>query len=410
MRLQINTPKWGIPFLQPKRYKGAYGGRGSGKSHFFAEMCIESHVINQNKKTVCIREVQKSIDRSVKSLLESKIKSLNVGSYFTVQHNCIKSNFGDGVIIFEGMQNHTADSIKSLEGMDCAWVEEAQKISQYSLDLLRPTIRKEKSELWFTWNPHYETDAIDVFLRSPDIYQHAIVQKVNFTDNPWFPAVLRAEMEYDKSRDTDKYKWIWEGEYLQRSSQQVFKNWSIDEFETPKDANLIFGADWGYGIDPTVLVRAFIEGRKLYIDHEAYKVKCEIVDTPSLFLTVPEAEKYPIIADSGRPDIISHMRNHGFDNVMPAVKGPGSVEQGVNWLTGYEIIAHERCKHTIEELRTYSYKVDKHTNKVSSELLDKDNHVIDALRYACEGARRLEQGKQRQSPTVHVQPIVHKWR
>ena len=192
--LKIKTPRWFKPFLKPSRYKGAHGGRGSGKSHAFAEMVIESHVIDPKRRTVCVREIQKSLSQSVKRLLELKIERLGVEDYFEVQEFQIKSRHGDGLIIFQGMQNHTSDSIKSLEGYDCAWVEEAQSLSQRSLDLLRPTIRKPESELWFTWNPSKDTDPIDLLLRGENPPPDAIVQEVNYRDNPWFPDVLRAEM------------------------------------------------------------------------------------------------------------------------------------------------------------------------------------------------------------------------
>lgn len=159
--LRIKTPEWLVPLLAPSRYKGAWGGRGSGKSHAFAEMMIEAHVMDQNRSSVCVREIQKSLNQSVKRLLENKITEMGADAYFEVQESVIKSRFGTGRIIFQGMQNHTADSIKSLEGYDCAWVEEAQSLSQRSLDLLRPTIRKPDSEIWFTWNPRQATDPVD---------------------------------------------------------------------------------------------------------------------------------------------------------------------------------------------------------------------------------------------------------
>ena len=374
--------------LQPARYKGAWGGRGSGKSHGVAEMVIEAHVMDQKRRTVCVREVQKSLNQSVKRLLETKIQSMNAGAYFDVQESCIKSVTGDGIILFQGMQNHTADSIKSLEGMDCAWVEEAQSMSQRSLDLLRPTIRKPGSELWFTWNPGESTDPVDVLLRGENPPPNAVVIPVNFVDNPWFPDVLREEMEYDKRRDPDKYAHVWLGEYVRNSEARVFKNWSIEEFEAPSGAVFRLGADWGFSVDPTTLIRCHIDGRRLYIDHEAYMVGCEITDTPALFMTVPEAEKWPITADSARPETISHMRKNGFPKIMPAVKGPKSLEEGVEWLKSFDIIVHPRCIHTIDELTLYSYKTDPLTGKVLPVLEDKKNHVIDALRYACEGARR----------------------
>jgi phage terminase large subunit len=209
------------------RYKGAWGGRGSGKSHFFAELMIEAHIMDQKRRSVCVREIQKSLSQSVKRLLEIKIQAMNAGAYFEVQDAVIKSKKADGAIIFQGMQNHTADSIKSLEAYDCAWVEEAQSLSQTSLDLLRPTIRKPDSELWFTWNPRQQSDPVDFLLRGPTPPKDASVIKVNFTDNPWFPTVLRDEMEYDKRRDPDKYQHVWMGEYLTNSNSRVFKNWVV---------------------------------------------------------------------------------------------------------------------------------------------------------------------------------------
>lgn len=327
--LQIDTPRWFKPFLAPARYKGAYGGRGSGKSHAFAEAVIEAHVMDGKRRTVCVREVQKTLAQSVKRLLEIKIEAMGVQAYFEVQEAVIKSKHGDGLILFQGMQNHTADSIKSLEGVDCAWVEEAQSLSQRSLDLLRPTIRKPDSELWFTWNPHEASDPIEALLRGDKPPPSTVVREVNFRDNPWFPDVLRAEMEYDRSRDPDKYQHIWLGGYVSNSEARVFRNWRVEEFEAPADAVLRFGADFGFAIDPTVLVRCHIIGRTIYVDYEAYMVGCEIVNTPALFLTVPEAEKWPIVADSARPETISHLRQHGFPRIMPAVKGKDSVHEGI---------------------------------------------------------------------------------
>lgn len=404
--LQIKTPKWAAPLLEPARYKGAWGGRGSGKSHFFAEMMIESHILDQKRRSVCVREIQKSLNQSVKRLLEMKIQDMNAGAYFEVQDAVIKSKKGDGMIIFQGMQNHTADSIKSLEGYDCAWVEEAQSLSQVSLDLLRPTIRKPGSELHFTWNPRQSNDPVDFLLRGPTPPKDATVIKVNYTDNPWFPSVLRDEMEYDKRRDPDKYQHVWMGEYLRNSQSRVFRNWKIEDFEAPADAIHRLGADWGFSVDPTVLVRCHIIGRTLYIDYEAYMIGCEIVNTPELFLQVPEAEKWPIVADSARPETISHMRKNGFPKIMGAVKGPRSLEEGIEFLKNYDIVVHPRCLHTIDELTLYSYKTDPLTGKILPLLEDKKNHVIDALRYACEGVRRTISAK----PT-DIKPLqtINRW-
>lgn len=387
--LQIKTPRWAKDFVsKPARYRGAHGGRGSGKSHLVAEYLIERSAI-EKCDIVCVREVQKSLAQSVKKLLENKITDLDVGHLFDVQREQIISAHG-GRIIFQGMQNHTAESIKSLEGYDIAWVEEAQTLSQLSLDLLRPTIRKPGSEIIFTWNPRNATDPVDVLLRGEEPPPHAIVVPVNYEDNPWFPDVLRDEMEYDKKRDPEKFQHIWRGAYVRNSEARVFKNWKVEEFEAPLDAVHRLGADWGFASDPTTLIRCHIVGRTLYIDYEAYRVGCEITDTPALFMTVPDSEKWPITADSARPETISHMRKNGFPKIMPAVKGAKSVEEGVAWLQSFDIIVHPRCIHTIDELTHYSYKTDPITSIVMPVLEDKDNHVIDALRYACEGARRAQ--------------------
>lgn len=398
--LRIETPRVFLPLLKPSRYKGAHGGRGSGKSHFFGEMLIERSIMEKTD-AVCVREVQKSLDQSVKKLLEGKIESLNAGAYFEVQDAKIKSTHG-GLIIFQGMQNHTADSIKSLEGYDIALVEEAQTLSQRSLDLLRPTIRKPGSELWFAWNPSLDTDPIDAFLRGPDVYPGSIVVEANYMDNPWLPDVLREEMEYDKRRDPDKYAHIWLGQYQQNSEARVFKNWKIEEFERPAGTIFRLGADWGFSVDPSVLVRCDIEGNRLYVDYEAYAVGCEIVNLPELFMGIPDAEKWPITADSARPETISHMQKNGFPKIRPAIKGAKSLEEGVEFLKSFDIVVHPRCVHLIDELTLYSYKVDPLTGLVLPILADKDNHVIDSLRYACEGARRA---KRPDKPRPTLKPL-----
>jgi phage terminase large subunit len=402
MKLNIDTPEVFLPLLSAARYLGAWGGRGSGKSHFFAEMLIERSIMAKTD-AVCIREVQKSLQQSVKKLIEMKIEALGLGHRFRVLQTHIESDLG-GIITFQGMQNHTADSIKSLEGFDIAWVEEAQSLSQRSLDLLRPTIRKEKSQIWFSWNPNNDTDPVDAFLRGDNPHPDAVVVKANYKDNPWLPDVLKQELEYDQKRDPDKFAHVWLGEYARNSEARVFKNWKIEEFERPEGTVHRLGADWGFSVDPSVLVRSSIEGNRLYVDYEAYAVGCEIVNLPELFLSVPEAEKWPITADSARPETISHMQKHGFPKIRSAIKGPKSIEDGVEFLKSYDIIVHPRCVHLIDELTLYCYKVDDLTGDVLPILADKNNHVIDALRYACEGARRtLKAVKTEAKADVHNQ-------
>lgn len=387
--LHIKTPRVFTPFLKPSRYKGAYGGRGSGKSHAFADLLIERCLIRQPTRAVCVREFQRSLEQSVKRLLEDKIQAYDLARQFRVLNTHIETP-GDGIIIFNGMQSHTAESIKSLEAYDLAWVEEAQSLSQRSLDLLRPTIREEGSEIWLSWNPRKATDPVDKLLRSDMTPPDAIVINASYRDNPFFPEVLRAEMEWDRARDPEKYAHVWLGEYERHSESRVFKNWIVEDFETPDDTLFYFGGDWGFSVDPTVLVRCWVKDRKLFIDQEAYKVGCEIDATPTLFNMVPGSREWTIVADSARPETISYLQRHGYPKIEAATKGANSVKEGVIFLQGYDIVIHPRCVHAIDEFTMYSYKTDPLTGDVTPILADKKNHVIDSVRYAVEKLRAPE--------------------
>jgi phage terminase large subunit len=404
--LVIPTQRKVLPLLEPSRYKAIVGGRGKGASHFFGELMIEEHVANPAQRSVCLREVQRTLAQSVKQVLEDKIRKFHVESHFDVRDNVIRSRNGTGMIIFEGMQNYNADNIKSLEGFHRAWFAEAQRASQRSLDLLRPTIREAGSELWFDWNPNEPTDPVDAFLRGPAPPPDSVVVEMTYADNPWFPEVLCKEMEYDKKTDPDKYAWIWLGKYNKSGDKRVLKNWHIEDFDAPRDAIFWLGIDWGFSGDPTAMVRCFSIGRKLYVDWEAYEVGCELEDTPSLFMTIPESEKWPSSADDSRPETISYVKRHGFPKLQRA--GKGSIEDSVEFLRTYEIIVHPRCRHTIDELTLYSYKVDALTGRVLPIIEDKHNHCIDALRYAIEGTRRGMAAMQR--PKVRPIPVLSRWR
>lgn len=213
-----------VPLLEPSRYRGAWGGRGSGKSEFFAGLVVEQALLwpeaaGEGLRLVCIREVQRSLKHSAKALIERKIRQFGLEGpgRFKITADTIATP-RDGVILFQGMQDHTADSIKSLDGFHVAWVEEAQSLSALSLSLLRPTIRWESrsrglsSELWFSWNPRRRTDAVDALLRG-DPPPGATVVRANWSDNPWFPAVLEQERQDCLRMQPDQYRHIWEGDY-----------------------------------------------------------------------------------------------------------------------------------------------------------------------------------------------------
>ncbi len=222
--LTLQTPRVFAPLLEPSRYKGAHGGRGSGKSHFFAELMLERALMKPGFRGVCIREVQKTLAQSNKKLLEDKIAEHGLAREgFKPWNDCIETP-GDGIILFQGMQNHTAESIKSLEGIDVADIEEAQTLSDHSLTLLRPTIRAPGSEIWGRWNPRRKKDPIDVFLRQ-NRPGNAIVVQANWRDNPWFPPELNEERLLDLEKYPDRYEHVWEGGYVTVFEGAYYAKW-----------------------------------------------------------------------------------------------------------------------------------------------------------------------------------------
>lgn len=219
-RLQIPTARVFKPLLAPATYKGAWGGRGGAKSHFFAGLMVERAFAEPGFRGVCIREVQRSLDQSAKRLIEDKIAEYGLGAAFDCQRSQTVTP-GGGVISYVGMQDHTADSVKSLEGYNVAWVEEAQSLSAVSWSLLRPTIRAAGSEIWCSWNPRRKTDPVDAFFRSGNA-TNAICIRANWRDNPWFPEKLEQDRLDDLRDRPDQYDHVWEGDYTRITEGAYF--------------------------------------------------------------------------------------------------------------------------------------------------------------------------------------------
>lgn len=220
-KLRVKVAEAFQPLCQPSRYKAAHGGRGSGKSQFFADWMIVQAVARPGFRALCCREIQKSLKESAKRLLELKIEAHKLGALFDVQEAQIRTP-GGGLIAFAGLQDHTAESIKSYEGFDVAWVEEAQTVSPRSLNLLRPTIRAAGSELWFSWNPRHRTDPVDTMFRGAQVPTDARIVHANWDSNPWFPAELEQERTDCLRMQPDQYAHIWEGDYITVSEGAYF--------------------------------------------------------------------------------------------------------------------------------------------------------------------------------------------
>jgi phage terminase large subunit len=390
--IDIELPDWSeVLWRKDCRHIALWGGRGAAKSRSIGTALV-LQAAQEHHRVLCGREVQKSIKDSVKRLLDDEIQRCGLDHLFTSTESEIRGP-NDSLFIFTGLKGN-ATAVKSIEGVTDFWGEEAQTISQGSLDTVIPTIRVPGSRFLWSWNPDLVTDPIDVMFRGENgAPPRSVVMNVNYDQNPWFPVDLHEQMKFDQSRDIDKYNHIWLGQYRRNSEARVFKNWRVEDFDSPANVDYRLGADFGFSIDPSCSLRCWIDGTRIYVDYEAYGLGVEINNLPALFMSIPSAEKYWMTADSSRPETISYLRNHGFPRIAPALKGARSVEEGVEFLKSYDIVVHPRCTHVIDELTLYSYRVDPLTGQVTAILQDKDNHMIDALRYAVEGARRAIAGK-----------------
>jgi phage terminase large subunit len=365
------------------RYKVFKGGRGGRKSWEFAQAALVRGFYDP-LLILCTREVQNSIADSIHSLLNNTINRVELNRFYEVQKTTIIGKNGTE-FKFRGLNGQTIDGIKSFEGADIAIVEEAHSVSQRSWEILIPTIRKENSEIWIAYNPDLITDPVHnrFALNTPE---NCYLQHVNYTDNPDCPQTLIDEANYLMRVDYDAYSHIYLGEVRQHSDAQIFKGkYVVESFDiTPEYGEPLQGADWGFSVDPTTIIRLYIKDRTLYIRHESYKVQCEIDDTPALFERIPDIRKTVIRADNARPELVSFMKTKGF-RIESANKWPGCVQDRIDFIRNFErVIIHPDCKHTAEEFRLYSYKTDKRTGDVLTDIIDKHNHCIDAIGYALE--------------------------
>lgn len=372
------------PLFAPFRYKVLYGGRGGLKSWSIAQVLL---LMSMQKpiRVLCTREFQNSIKESVFKLLEDQIDKLKLTKYFKITNNEVTNTLGSQ-FIFTGLHNNVT-KIKSMEGIDIVWCEEAETISEYSWSILIPTIRKPGSEIWISFNPLQEDDpTYNRFVTNTP--PNTFVQKLSWRDNPWLSQEVLDEKDYLYKNDRDAYDWVWEGEFLKRSQAQVF--WDkchVRPVEVKADWDgPYYGLDWGFSADPMRMVKCYVNEKKLYIKLEVDGIGIDIPQIPKLLLENDSRCKlYQIRADSSRPELISYMRQQGFDKIRACKKGPGSIEAGIAFIRSFEeIVIDPSCIHTIEEAKLYKYKVDKLTGAVLPDTVDKFNHSWDGVRYALE--------------------------
>lgn len=324
LKLEIETAPIFEQLLHPARYKAAWGGRGSGKSWFFASLMIEDHLMRSGRRSVCIREIQKSLKESAKFLLEATIEKFGLGERdgFRSYTDRIETP-GGGVIVFQGMQDHTAESIKSLEGFDCAWVEEAQTLSARSLELLRPTIRAPGSELHFSWNPRRKADPVDEMFRGSEPPSGAVVVQANWSDNPWFPVELEQERQDCLRSKPDQYDHIWQGGYATVTSGAYYAP-ALSQARTEGRIGLV-------AADPLMPRRAFFDIG--FADATSIWV-AQFVGTEMRFIDYYEASGQPLAAH------LEWLRTNGHGSAKIILPHDGS---HANAVTGTRFEDHVRA-------------------------------------------------------------------
>lgn len=380
----VDLPTKFKPLFEKHRFKILKGGRSSAKSRSWAT-AIVTRVRTKYEFVVCTRELQKSITDSSKRLIENEIKRQNVSHLFHITISKITYIPNGSEFVFYGLKSNP-ESIKSLEGATICIIEEANNVSQNSLDILFPTIREEESEIWIVFNPKFKNDPVYEMFILNEPPPETIIITANYYDNPFLPDVIRKHIEWMKVHDYDKYKHIYLGQILEHSKDQVFYGkWEIRDFEAPEDQEVFYyGADWGFSEDPCTLHRCWIdeEENELMIDYEEYGYKRDLPDLPAMYDKIPGSRKYTIRADNSRPETIKYVANKGFD-VIGATKGPGSIEDGIEFMKSFnKIVVHTRCPEIAYEFSEYKFKTDPKTGDILPIIIDKNNHGIDGIRYA----------------------------
>ena len=387
-KAQIQLPPKLIPvFSGDYRYRGAYGGRGSGKTVGFALMsAVKGYQFGEagvNGVILCGREFMNSLEESSMAEVKAAIRSVPwLEDYYEIGEKFIRSKNGLIKYVFAGLRHNLA-SIKSKSRILICWVDEAEPVSFKAWKDLIPTVRTEGSEIWVTWNPEdRESETHKRFRENPP--SNSCIVEINWQDNPWFDrTTLPQERLDDLKNRPDTYDHIWEGGFLEISDSQIFAGkYTVMDFEAEGLGDPLHGLDFGFATDPTAIVRCYLANNRLYVSHEAGRSKLELDETADYAKErVPDCEKYTIRADCARPESISYLQRHG----LPRIIGPAKlkIEDGIEFIKSLEeVVIHTRCEQVAREFRRYSYKVDPRTEDVLPIIVDKDNHYIDAIRYA----------------------------
>lgn len=357
------------------REAAVYGGRFSLKSHTVARILL-IRARQQKTRIACFREFQNSIADSSYQLLSDLIREYKLTD-FQVTQNAIINTITGSDFIFKGLWNNE-QSIKSIEGIDIAWVEEAQTVSSKSLEVLTPTVRKDGSQIIYTYNRLLEEDPVHKRLIMEG-RPNTLVINVNYDialKYGMMPDVIRLEMEDDKKNRPGLYKHKWLGEPFS-SERKIYKDWNIID-EIPHEARLErYGLDFGYSNDPSSIVAVYKYNGGFILDEITYQKGLSNKQIADILLNQPQALT---IADSAEPKSIDEIRTYGV-NILPALKGQGSVNKGIQYVQDQRISVTKRSLNVIREYRNYLWQTDKEGRIINVPDGGFD-HSMDAIRYA----------------------------
>jgi len=409
--MRLKLPAKLVPvFSGEADVRASYGGRGSAKTRTFAMMtAVRAYMwaaSGDSGMVLCGRQFMNSLADSSLEEIKAAVRAEDwLAPHFEIGEKYIRTAPhlpGRIDYVFAGL-DRSVDSVKSKARVKLCWVDEAEGVGELAWAKLIPTLREEDSELWVTWNPEKEDSATHKrFRMSQDPLMKSA--EMNWRDNPWFPDILNRTRLKDKAERPDTYHHVWEGDFATISDAQVLKGRYTSEAFTPLPHwnGPYFGADWGFSVDPTALVKCWVDGRTLYLETEAYGHQVTIDDTPALFDRIAGSRLHVMRADSARPETINYMQRHGFPRCVSAEKWPGSVEDGVEHLRSYDrIVIHERCPNAYREASRWSYKTDRLSGDVMPVLKPGDDHIFDAVRYAL-GPLIQRRGTARMKPLFHM--------
>ena len=364
------------------RFEVYYGGAGSGKSHFIAQKIIAKALV-YDRNVLIMRKVGATLKDSVWQLVLDTLSGLGLLQYCGINKSTFTIELPSGsTLLFKGMDD--SEKIKSITGITDIWCEEATEFTEEDIEQLnlRLRARAEALQMFFSFNPVSKANWVyrRWFAKGAEITPDTVIHQSTYKDNRFLPADYVATIEKMAKTNPTYYRIYALGEFASLD-KLVFSNWKVGTVEDTHDWDMLCGLDFGYTNDPTAFVVSFVQGETLYIAKEFVRTGL-LNNQIATVITDLGFSKSTIIADSAEVKSIEELKRDGLYRIYPAVKGQGSILQGIQKLQQYEIVVDPSCEHVITELQNYAWKKDRLSGEYVNEPIDEFNHCIDALRYS----------------------------